>query len=241
MHRKALLLVMGCAVTLAGCGNNDVILKKQMEMEARLEQLVQGSAAANSRLNELTGEVKSLEGKVASQATELDELKTAGRDLRDLKSSVETLSQRVNEPPPASPKIEVVNPEPGQPDKDAGPQAAYMKAFGLFSANKYPEAIVAFEAFLKSYPAHEYAANAQYWIGECLYTQHEYPKALEAFKKVVSAYPKSGKVPDAMLKVGFSQISLNERTAAVATLRELIEKYPRSQAAVKAKERLNRH
>ena len=241
MQRKSLLLVLGCAATLAGCGNNDVILKKQTEMEARLEQLVQGGAAANSRLTELGAEVKELQAKVGAQATELEELKAAGRDLRDLKSSVETLSQRVNEPPPPAPKIEVVNQEPSQPDKDADPQAAYMKAFGLFSANKYGEAIDAFDAFLRKYPDHEYAPNALYWIGECFYTQHNFRQALEAFNKVVTAYPKSNKVPDALLKVGFSQISLNDQATARATLQSVIEKYPKSQAAAKAKERLNRH
>jgi tol-pal system protein YbgF len=93
---------------------------------------------------------------------------------------------------------------------------------------------------MAAYPASEYAANAQYWIGECLYTQKEYQKALSAFNAVLSQYPKGKKVPDAMLKVAFSQLSLNDPASAKATMLKLIETYPKSPAAAKAKERLNR-
>ena len=241
MRSISWVVVAGLAFAASGCSEYDVILKKQTEMDARLEQLVQGSAAANKRLAELSGEVKDLQSRVKAQTAELDELKTVAPQLKDLKSSVETLSPKGNEPPPAAtPRIEVVSSDAVPPDTDAAPQEAYMKAFGLFSSNRYSEAIDAFDAFIRNHPTHEYAGNAQYWIGECHYTQRNYPLALEAFEKVMSGYPKGNKVPDAMLKAGYTLISMNESVRAKATLKALVEKYPKSPAAAKARERLGR-
>jgi len=238
MRSFSLLAAVGLAIAISGCSDYDVILKKQTEMDARLEQLVQGSAATNTRLTEMNNEVKEMQARIKSQAADLEGLKSAERQVRELNSSMAGSPRHISEP--SSPKIEVVNKDATPPEKDAGPQEAYMKAFGLFSSNKYNEAVAAFEAFIKAYPTNEYAGNAQYWIGECHYTQHDYPLALEAFNKVVSNYPKGHKVPDAMLKTGFTLISMNETVKAKATLQALVDKYPKSQAAAKAKERLAR-
>ncbi len=237
------LLIGGTSLTLVGCSENDIIVKKQMEMEARLEQLVQGSAATNARLADISNELKELQGKMKGASADLEELKTG---YREQKSSLETAVLKIDKvasevPAPPTPKIEVVNRESAPNDKEAAPQDAYMQAFGIFSANRFTEAIAAFTAFIKAYPDHEYAANAQYWIGESYYTQKDYNRSLEAFSKVLSAYPKAKKTPDAMLKVGFSYISLNDQAKAKTVLQALIDKYPKSSAAAKARERLGRH
>lgn len=235
---------------VAGCGSNDVIIKKQTEMEARIEQLVQGYTAANARLSDLSGEIKDLQLQVRKNTADIEDVKPG---LKDVKSSLEAVQRKQAEPvrvavpaavpPPQSPpaKIEVINREPSPRDKAATAQDAYMKAFGLFSANDYKQAVVAFEAFIKTYPESEYAGNARYWIGECYYTQRDFKPALESFKKVIAEYPKGNKVPDALLKLGLTQVSLNEQTAARQTFQSLVEKYPKSPAAAKAKERLAKH
>ncbi|KAF0218673.1 MAG: tetratricopeptide domain-containing [Geobacteraceae bacterium] len=231
------LLVAVC-LAISGCGGNDVIVKKQMEMEARLEQLVQGNVAANARLTELSGDLKEVQNQVRNHAASIEELKPG---YIELKSSLEAIAQKTADPPPLlTPKIEVVNREAPAADKDAAPQDAYMKAFGLFSANNYVQAVEAFESFIRTYPDSEYAGNAQYWIGECHYTQRNYPQALDAFDKVIANYPKGKKVPDAMLKFGYTLIGMNEQAKAKVTLQSLIEKYPKSHAAVKAREKLGR-
>ncbi|HEY6838597.1 MAG TPA: tol-pal system protein YbgF [Geobacteraceae bacterium] len=227
-------------LAIAGCGTNDVMLKKQMEMESRLEQLVQANATDSVRLGQLANDVKEMQARVNRLSSGMEELKQKDNDVA---SSLETLSQRLEgfSASRATAKIEVVNRENVPVDKDADQQQAYMKAFGLFSANNYDSAITEFEAYLKKYPKGEYAGNAQYWIGECFYTQHSYREALEAFNRVVTDYPKGSKVPDAMLKIGFTLISINEPEKGKDALQALIEKYPKSQAAAKARERLSRY
>lgn len=227
-------------LTISGCSTTDVIMKKQMETDSRLEQLVQGNAAANARLEALTNEVKELRKQVHLNSAELQELKPA---FREMKSSLESKTSKKDAESAlgAVSRIEVVNKEPVAGDKDSGVQNAYMQAFGLYSANNYPGAVEAFEAFIKTYPKSEYAGNAQYWIGECYYSQHDYPRALDAFNKLLVTYPKGSKVPDAMLKIGYTYINMNEPAKTKSALQLLVDRFPNSQAAMKAKERLNRN
>lgn len=227
-------------LTISGCSTTDVIMKKQMETDSRLEQLVQGNAAANARLAELTNEVKELRKQVNANSTDLEGLKPA---FREMKSALESKPSKKDAESAlaAVSRIEVVNKEPAAGDKDSGVQNAYMKAFGLYSANNYPGAVEAFEGFIKTYPKSEYAGNAQYWIGECYYSQHNYPLALDAFNKLLATYPKGSKVPDAMLKIGYTYINMNEPAKTKSALQLLVDKFPNSQAAMKAKERLNRN
>jgi tol-pal system protein YbgF len=241
MTLKHWLPVAVFCLTASGCGTNDIIIKKQTEMEARLEQLIQGNAGTNARLAEMTTELKELKNQVKANSADLAELKPG---YQELKTSMAGVTQKVDgkaSPQPGAAKIVVVNKANVPLDRESVEQDAYMKAFGLFSTNDYKGAIDAFESFIKTHPASEYAGNAQYWIGECYYTKGDFKKALEAFNKVLDVYPKGKKVPDAMLKVGFTLISLNQHEKARGALEALVEKYPKSQAAAKARERLSRN
>ena len=239
MAPKLWLFAAVFCLAASGCGTNEILIKKQTEMEARLEQLIQGNAGTNARLAEMTAELKELQNQVKANSADLAELKPG---YQELKSSIGA-SQKVEgkTPQTAAAKIVVVNKGNVPSDRESVEQDAYMKAFGLFSSNDYNGAIEAFEAFIATYPASEYAGNARYWIGECHYTRGDYKKALEAFNKTIEGYPKGKKVSDAMLKVGFSLISLNQPEKARAALEALVEKYPKSQAATKARERLGRN
>lgn len=241
MRRSGWLLTGAMWLAAAGCVSNDVVVRKQMEMESRLEQLAQANVATNVRMTELDGGVSALRLQMKGVTADLAALRPTQAELKASLADMNRFREKLAGPVAATatnPKIEVVNSEPSPADKEAAHQDAYMKAFGLFSANKYNDAIEAFAAFVITYPASEYVGNALYWIGECHFTQRNYVNALESFNKVVSDYPDGQKAPDAMLKVGFSLINMNEPARAKAALQSLVEKYPDSQAAAKAKERL---
>ncbi len=220
-------------------------MKKQMETDARMEQLIQGNAAVNARLTELANEMKELRNQVKANSADLEGLKPAIREMKNTREAAivkkEADKKEAELPTGTVSHIEVVNKEPSPADRESGTQNAYVKAFGLFSSNNYPGAVEAFEAFIKAYPKSEYAGNAQYWIGECHYSQRNFSSALDAFNKVLANYPKGNKVPDAMLKIGYTYINMNEPARAKSALQALIDKYPDSQAAVKARERLSRN
>jgi tol-pal system protein YbgF len=117
-------------------------------------------------------------------------------------------------------------------------QQSYEAAYALFTGGNYKGAATALAAFVRSYPASVYAANAQYWLGNAYYAQREYKSAIAAQEVVVSTYRDSPKAPDAMLNMASSYTELNDKKAAKKTLKDLVAKYPASSAAQAAKDRL---
>ena len=152
-------------LALTGCAANDLVLKRQSETEAKVEHLIQSARKNDQRANELAGQIQSLDDQVRLAAAQIKRTEDTIRELRksqdELKARFILLSQQI-----PTPKIEVVNQEAPAKGRDAGPPADYVKAFGLYSANNFHEAITAFETFMKNSPTSEYAANALYWIGE---------------------------------------------------------------------------
>jgi tol-pal system protein YbgF len=224
-------------ISLTGCAANDLALKRQSETEAKVEHLIQSARKGDQRDSELSGQIQSQESQVKSLSAQIKRLEDTIRDLRksqdELKARFILLSQQTTPP-----KIEIVNQEAPAKGKDAGPPADYLKAFGLYSANNFHEAIAAFEAFMKNNPQSDYTANALYWIGECHYTLSDLPKAKDTFFKVVGNHPNSSKAPDAMLKLGYTLSAMKEKDKALAIFESLIKSYPSSPAAAKARERL---
>jgi tol-pal system protein YbgF len=217
------------------------VVKRQAESDAKIEFLIQSSKKAEQRHNELAGVLQVQDERLQSVTGEIKQLKDENRDLRasrdELKARVASLAQQSQ-----TPKVEIVNQSsPVKAARESGPPAEYLKAFGLYSANKFSDAIEAFDSFLKNNPQSDYAANAVYWIGECHYTLSDLPKAKEAFLKVVESYPKSTKTPDALLKLGYTLSAMKEKEKATVIFERIITSYPSSPAAIKARERLNAH
>jgi tol-pal system protein YbgF len=117
-------------------------------------------------------------------------------------------------------------------------QRAYDNAYSNYRLSDYPSAIRGFESFLKSFPRHQLAPNAQYWIGESYFHQRQYREAIEAERRLLGTYADSAKAPDALLIIGTAESSLGDNAAARRTFDELVAKYPASDAAEKAKGRL---
>jgi tol-pal system protein YbgF len=115
---------------------------------------------------------------------------------------------------------------------------AYRSAVELVKSGKHDEAVIALRAFLKAYPRHDYADNAQYWLGESFYAQKDYPHALSEFRATIETYPRGNKVPDALLKVGYCYQALGQGDKAKAVLEQVVNLYPKSEPAVLASKKL---
>jgi tol-pal system protein YbgF len=123
-------------------------------------------------------------------------------------------------------------------DASGDPSSEYRGAVDLVKAGKYPEAVTALRAFVQRYPRHEYADNAQYWIGEAFYGQRDYPHALAEFRATIELYPRGNKVPDALLKVGYCYAALHQSDKARAVLEQVVSLYPKSEPAALASRKL---
>jgi tol-pal system protein YbgF len=232
--RAAAFLVI--AIFLSGCAADDLMRKRQAETEAKIEHLIQLQQKSDQRFNDISSQLLTCSDQNKLVMTRLGQFNDSVKELRnsqdELKAKLLLVAQQA-----ATPKIEVVNPVPAK-GVDAGPPAEYVKAFGLYSANNFTEAIIAFEAFIKNNPDTEYNANALYWIGECYYTLSDLAKAKETFFKVAGSYPNSPKAPDALLKLGYTLLALKEKEKAHAIFESLIKSYPSSPAAIKARQKL---
>lgn len=123
---------------------------------------------------------------------------------------------------------------------DAGDAAGadYRAAVELVKAGKTADAVTALRAFLKNFPRHEYADNAQYWLGEAYYASKDYQHALVEFRATIETYPRGNKVPDALLKVGYCYSALGQADKARAVLEQVVNLYPKTEPAALAAKRL---
>src|SRR5690606_34317546 len=99
--------------------------------------------------------------------------------------------------------------------------------------------IASLRGFLATHPRHDYADNAQYWLGEAYYAQNDYRQALGEFRIVIETYPRGNKVPDALLKVGYCYQALGQTDKARAVLEQVVNLYPKSEPATLAATRLH--
>lgn len=116
-----------------------------------------------------------------------------------------------------------------------GEEAAYKTALNATLAGRTQEGLRLFRDFLQQYPHGRYAANADYWIGECLYAQGKYQEALAQFQNVNNAYPRHHKNADALLKAGMTMSRLGDKAAAAEKYRTLLAQFPNSEAASRAR------
>lgn len=116
-----------------------------------------------------------------------------------------------------------------------GEQAAYNAALNAARSGRTAEGIRLFREFLQKYPNGPYAANADYWIGECLFAQGKYQEALSEFNQVNQSYPAHHKNADALLKAGITMSKMGDKEGAAAKFRSVITNFPNSEAARRAR------
>ncbi len=228
---------------------------------SRLERLMENQALVDMlmRLDSLQSDTQGLRGEFEELVHELENLKQRQRDLyldmdRRLRQ-VELAVAKMATPAAAAPVAAGAPPTPvavpvvanvapvavsAEPVDPAAERAAYQAAFDELKQGRYEQAIGAFESFLQNYPDGEYAANAQYWLGEANYVTRQFKVAEREFRKVLERFPESGKVADAMLKLGYTYYELAQWDAARKILNEVIATKPNGTVARLAENRLQK-
>jgi len=113
------------------------------------------------------------------------------------------------------------------------PQEQYDYATGLLQRGAYPEAELAFKAFVVQHPKDPLAGNAQYWLGETFYARSDYQHAASAFAEGYQKYKASAKAPDNLLKLGMSLGQVGRKENACLAFKQLAKEYPNASAAIK--------
>ncbi len=220
-----------------------------------------------SQLETLKSELGKLRGQLEVQAHDIENIQKRQRDLyvdvdtrlRQLESAA-SAAAAATPPPPAVDsqtkpgKDKKASAKPGAAPTAVAPAAAapaqtaeadpalevktYDAAFNLFRGGNYQGALSAFHAFNQAYPKSPLAPSAQYWIGNSHFNLKDFKSAIASQQELISLYPKSPKVPDAMLNMASSYQGMGDVGTAKKTLEDLLARFPVSDAADKAKYRL---
>jgi tol-pal system protein YbgF len=118
------------------------------------------------------------------------------------------------------------------------PLVMYDGALNLLRQGSFVDAARGFSKFLRTFPDASFAANAQYWLGECYYGQRRFQEAIDEFEQVFAFYSSSNKVPASLLKIAYSHLELQQLSMARSVFQQLVRMYPQSPEAGKAHNRL---
>ncbi|MBI2219280.1 MAG: outer membrane protein assembly factor BamD [Candidatus Rokubacteria bacterium] len=206
--------------------------------QRQLEEIARRLDALSTTLTSLTARVDALGGRLES----LSRRSTAVAPAPAPKPAPPTTA---TPSPPAAPRPA---PTPG----GIQPQDLYQTAYIDFSKGSYPLAIAGFREFLRRFPEHDLADNAQYWIGEARFStarSHQnagqldkmteaLEQAVQEFKKVIANYPRGDKAPTALYKEALALIELKQPALAQSRLQYLIDNFPQAEETPLARERL---
>ncbi|MGI4852547.1 MAG: tetratricopeptide repeat protein [Janthinobacterium lividum] len=224
----------------------DSVNKMSVLMDAMQRQVRTQSDATGKGVEQVSGQMQSLNDSVDELKARLGRIE---KTLGDLQSSQQSINARIDTPA-AAPVSDIANtPAPitragrGTP-APAAPAAPpvedlYRTAFGDYNGAKYTVAAAEFNDVIKYYPDANFAGNSYFYLGEIEYKAGRYAAASKFYDKVGEQYPGNPKIPVAQLRKGESLLALKQNDAGVRELRSLIQRYPNSQEASAARSKLS--
>jgi tol-pal system protein YbgF len=130
-------------------------------------------------------------------------------------------------------------PMAGQPDVGE-PNELFATAQDALQRGSYRTAREAFEEFVRAFPQHPRASEAQLRVGEALVGANEPQRAFDAYGRVLELYPNSEHAPTALYRAALIELERKNDARARAMLNQVVAAYPNSPEAALARERLNR-
>lgn len=187
-----------------------------------------------TKVEATSDDVRSLRDALADLGSRLERMDAK---ITDLKNQMQIMQN-----PPSAPGNQGTSgpPAAGTQGAAGGPPAG-VSAAQLFTdarrdqqTGNAPLATQEYQQYLTYFPNTEYAASAQYYLGEIAYNQGDYRTAIQSFDAVLERYPQNPRTKDAAYMKGMALAKNGQRTQAVQELRALIQKYPGSEQARKA-------
>ena len=176
-------------------------------------------------------------------------LSTITQELESLRQGIAAMPQPVAAPTasadPAGDPSGAAAPTTGAPGSavpppTVSPTRTYDSAYSDYIAGQYELAIVGFQTFLKFFPRHGSADDAQLNIGNSLFNAGKFREAVNEYQRVISDYPKTDSVPAAYYKLGQSYMQLKQPDLARKAFEALTQNHPTANEAYLAKQALER-
>jgi tol-pal system protein YbgF len=126
------------------------------------------------------------------------------------------------------------------PKPPAGMSAdrSFAEAMRDLQTGKSDLAYNEFQQYLTYFPSTEFAAKAQYYLGDIDYNRGNYTAAIRNFDLVLERYPENPKTADAHLMKAYALLKVKQNNQAVQELRILVANYPHTDDARKAIQQL---
>jgi tol-pal system protein YbgF len=208
---------------LVGCGT----AKKKLtidDLSMQLAELQNANAYSNSKLEELSNSVYSLQEVVDANKTIIAQLRDGAIEREEVVKMSTALVKTAKKAKTFS----------GSPTKE------FNASFSKFKRKNYTGALSGFRRFTRRYPQHKRASDAIYWMGEIYFDQKQYRAAIGEYGKIPEKYPIAKKIDSAILKQALCHLKLGEAQKARAKFKEIIEIYPNSSSALIAKQQMQR-
>jgi tol-pal system protein YbgF len=195
------------------------------------EQVVGPVVGLSTRMDQISGDVRTLQQAVADLTSAMSKMSA---QLSDLNNAIKVLS---TPPPPPPQTTGNASGAPGAAVSNQSPMSQtdlYNAATGDYNSGKFELALQEFQDFLKYYGNADLAPNAQYWVGQIYYSQKKYEDAVQAFDMVLERFPENAKTRDAKLYKGMSLVALGKRSQAHGIFQDMQRQYPNTEAYTRA-------
>jgi TolA-binding protein len=234
--------------------------QRNQALNQRLDRLTTAVTSLTSRVDDLTARVDLINRQARSTTPSATAATppTAAAPSAAAPTSPPAGTTAMPVPRPAAPPTTATPPVPSngaamRPSTSAlQPDDIYQAAYIDFSKGSYALAIAGFREFLRRFPTHPLAGNAQYWIGEANFSvarahinegqtanaNTALEQAVVEYRKVIANYPRGEKAPTAIYKEALALIELKQTPLALTRLQYLVDNFPQAEETPLARERL---
>jgi TolA-binding protein len=228
------------------------MLQEQSQLlQNLLGQLTDALKATNARIDQQTEANRKT---AADQKLVIDNLSSDTRAIREklddsnvrlgsLSQEVDALRQALQqaasrpmaaaptEPDTAGGGSPPIAPPPGGTQPGAvinSPTQMWNAAFADYTSGNFDLAILGFEAFIKTFPKHDQADDAQVYICSSYLQSGKNDEAIKACDAAIRNYPGGNAIPEAYYRKALAQRNLKDVSGARATCDDCIKKFPDS-------------
>jgi TolA-binding protein len=199
-------LVLGLAVW-AGAGASQAALFEDsdarraiLELRQRFDAAQQVNQRSAEELTQLRRSLLDLQTQIETLRAEQAKLNGQNeqllRDVGELQRRQKDLAQGVDERLRQFEPIKVTV-DGREFQADPAEKRDFEAALAVFRSGKFPDASVAFAAFVRQYPRSGYVPSARFWLGNAQYATREYKEAIGNFKQMLTEAPTHARAPEA--------------------------------------------
>lgn len=126
----------------------------------------------------------------------------------------------------------------GLPVEAEGPEAHFEAALLMYNRGSNVTARRGFDEFLATYPNHELAGDATFFLSDLDLQEERIEDAIDGFMRVPQMYPSSPRVPEALYRAALLHEELGEAEETRTLLERVISGFPDSDVAELAQQKL---